>query len=66
MSIEKVQLSSLVAQAWEQLRGMLLEEAKKRIEELARVEQAAVWGGLRMAEKGITYDAGGTGFASWR
>ena len=41
MSTEKVALSSLVAQAWEQLRGTVLEEVKRRIEELARAEQAS-------------------------
>jgi hypothetical protein len=41
MAIEKVALSSLIAQAWEQLKGMVLEEVKKRIEELARAEQTS-------------------------
>ena len=41
MAIEKVALSSLIAQAWDQLRGMVLEEVKKRIEELARAEQTS-------------------------
>ena len=40
MNIEKVALSSLIAQAWEQLRGTMLEEVKRRIEELARAEQS--------------------------
>jgi len=41
MNIEKVALSGLVAQAWEQLRGTVLEEVKRRIEELARAEQTS-------------------------
>lgn len=44
MSIEKLALSSLIAQAWEQLRGTVLEEAKIRIEELARAEQGSLLG----------------------
>jgi hypothetical protein len=31
----------LIAQAWEQFQGTLLEEVKKRIEELARAEQSS-------------------------
>ena len=44
MSIEKVALSGVIAQAWEQLRGTVLEEVKKRIEELARAEQTSRMG----------------------
>jgi transposase-like protein len=41
MSAEKVALSNLIAQAWEQLRGTVLEEVKRRIEELARAGQSS-------------------------
>jgi transposase-like protein len=39
MSAEKAPLSSLIAQAWKQFQETLLEEVKKRVEELARAEQ---------------------------
>ena len=41
MSIEKVPLSSLFAQAWEESRGTVLEEVKRRFEELARAGDSA-------------------------
>ena len=39
MSEKKVALSSLVGQAWQQLQGMVLEEVKKKVEELAEAER---------------------------
>jgi hypothetical protein len=54
MSIEKVAFSSLVAQAWEQLRGTVLEleEVKRRIEELAWAEQTSRLGRATHARAG--------------
>ena len=39
MSEKKVALSGLVGQAWQQLHGMVLEEVKKKVEELAEAER---------------------------
>ena len=39
MSSTKVALSKLVGQAWEQLQGTVLEEIRKRVEELAEAER---------------------------
>ena len=39
MSEKKVALSGLVGQAWQQLHGMVLEEVKKKVEELADAER---------------------------
>ena len=39
MSERKVALSSLVGQAWQQLHGMVLDEVRKKVEELAEAER---------------------------
>ncbi len=39
MSERKVALSSLVGQAWQQLQGMVLDEVRKKVEELAEAER---------------------------
>jgi putative transposase len=39
MSEKKVALSGLVGQAWQQLQGVVLEEVKKKVEELAEAER---------------------------
>lgn len=39
MSEKKVALSSLLGQAWQQLQGMVLEEVRKKVEELAEAER---------------------------
>lgn len=52
MSKEKVALSSLVRQAWDQLREGLLEEVKQRIEELAEAERESRMGQPRQARGG--------------
>ena len=39
MSERKVALSSLVGQAWQQLHGMILDEVRKKVEELAEGER---------------------------
>jgi len=52
MSKEKVALSSLVGQAWEQLRNGFVEEVKQRIEELAEAERESRMGRDRYARGG--------------
>ena len=52
MSKEKVALSSLVGQAWEQLREGFLQEVKQRIEELAEAERESRMGRDRYARGG--------------
>jgi transposase-like protein len=47
MSEKKVALSSLVGQAWPQLQGMVLEEVKKKVEELAEAERESRLGRAR-------------------
>jgi len=47
MSEQKVALSSLVGQAWQQLQGMVLEEVRKKVEELAEAERESRLGRAR-------------------
>jgi putative transposase len=52
MSGSKVTLSKLVGQAWEQLQGMVLEEVRKRVEELAEAERESLLGRSRYVRRG--------------
>src|SRR3990172_12876075 len=54
MSEKKVALSSLVGQAWQQLQGMVLEEVKKKVEELAEAERESRLGRARHRRGGNT------------
>jgi len=54
MSEKKVALSSLVGQAWQQLQGMVLEEVKKKVEELAEAERESRLGRGRHRRGGNT------------
>jgi len=47
MSEQKVALSSPVGQAWQQLQGMVLEEVRKKVEELAEAERESRLGRAR-------------------
>jgi transposase-like protein len=47
MSEKKVALSGLVGQAWQQLQGMVLDEVKKKVEELAEAERESRLGRAR-------------------
>lgn len=52
MSEKKVALSSLVGQAWQQLQGMVLDEVRKQVEELAEAERESRLGRARHARGG--------------
>lgn len=52
MNEKKVALSSLVGQAWEQLHGMVLEEVRKKLEELAEAERESRLGRARHGRGG--------------
>jgi len=52
MNEKKVALSSLVGQAWQQLQGMVLEEVKKKVEELAEGERETRLGRVRHGRGG--------------
>jgi putative transposase len=54
MSEKKVALSSLVGQAWQQVQGMVLEEVKRRVEELAEAERETRLGRGRHVRGGST------------
>lgn len=54
MSEKKVALSSLVGQAWEQLQGTVLEEVRKKVEELAEAERETRLGRGRHERGGST------------
>ena len=51
MDRSKVALSSLVGQAWQQLQGMVLEEVRKKVEELAAAETVVEAAPERLALK---------------
>lgn len=52
MNEKKVALSSLVGQAWQQLHGMVLEEVRKKVEELAEAERESRLGRTRHGRGG--------------
>ena len=52
MNAKKVALSSLVGQAWQQLQGMVLEEVRKKVEELAEAARETRLGRGRHARGG--------------
>jgi transposase-like protein len=54
MSEKKIALSSLVGQAWQQLQGMVLEEVRKKVEELAEAERETRLGRGRHVRGGST------------
>lgn len=54
MNEKKVALSSLVGQAWGQLQGMVLEEVRKKVEELAEAERETRLGRARHERGGST------------
>ena len=58
MDRSKVALSSLVGQAWQQLQGMVLEEVRKKVEELAAAERETRLGRGRHVR-------GGSGLRRW-
>jgi transposase-like protein len=54
MNEKKVALSSLVGQAWQQVQGMVLEEVRKKVEELAEGERESRLGRGRHQRGGST------------
>ena len=64
MSEQKVALSSLVRQAWEQLQGVVLAEVRKEVAELAEGSERGAWGGLGTGAGGTPCAVGATGRAS--
>ena len=52
MSESKVPLSKLVGQAWDQLQEMVLEEIRRRVEELAEAERESLRGRGRHVRRG--------------
>ena len=59
MSEEKVALSSLVGQAWQPLQGRVLEEVRKKVEELAEAERESRLGRGRHRRGGNALRRGG-------
>lgn len=52
MNEKKVALSSLLGQAWQQLQGMVLDEVRKKVEELAEAERESRLGRARHSRGG--------------